>query len=430
MVKTMAKGKDLQPTDSFLREAIAEAKQVKETAMANAKLAIEDAFRPHLANKWSKQLRNEMIDADNDGHGKSEGGETDTDAVMETTTLDSSEIGTGDNKDPDSDARSTSKIDNPGQEVDTMGEGAEVDSDGHTEVLNQLTEDDEEEFDLDADGDEEDLGGDRFAGDEFGGDEFGGGEDEFGGGEDEFGSPEGEFGMDDDEDDDSLDLEALVRELENDVQGYDDMGEDISQAAKRAPGTQTVDMEPALAPEGDGQDVLRLRGESVDEELDEILREMEESDDDDEDDEDVVEEMRSQVVELKHKLREHRDVISFLKSRLTEINMLNAKLLYTNKLFKEYSLNSGDKMRIYETFDRVTTVREAKLLFTTLAEVYKGTSSKSRRPSKRVVESIASMPVGSTKPKSVLKESTSAETREANNFKHRMQILSGILEQE
>ena len=142
--------------------------------------------------------------------------------------------------------------------------------------------------------------------------------------------------------------------------------------------------------------------ENVEEDLEEILREI-----------DVngpvndvnhfakVESLQTENAELKRNLKEHRDVVRFLKDRIQEINMLNAKLLFTNKLFKEYNLNSGQKMHVVETFDRATTLREVKLIFTTLAETYAGAPvSKSNKTVKNITEGLASKPIGSTKPKS------------------------------
>ena len=50
--------------DDLLKEAIADAKAVKETAIANAKLALEEAFTPHLQSMLSAKL--EEMDKDDD----------------------------------------------------------------------------------------------------------------------------------------------------------------------------------------------------------------------------------------------------------------------------------------------------------------------------------------------------------------------------
>ena len=70
--------------------------------------------------------------------------------------------------------------------------------------------------------------------------------------------------------------------------------------------------------------------------------------------------------------------IKELKSTINEVNLLNAKLLYTNKLFRSYDLTNDQKMKVVETLDRTGNVREVKLVFSTLAESFKfnGTSKK------------------------------------------------------
>ena len=66
----------------LLKEAIADAKAVKETALANAKLALEEAFTPRLQSILTQKLRQEA--------------EVESDEEMQNEELDSSDIGTGD----------------------------------------------------------------------------------------------------------------------------------------------------------------------------------------------------------------------------------------------------------------------------------------------------------------------------------------------
>ncbi len=67
-------------------------------------------------------------------------------------------------------------------------------------------------------------------------------------------------------------------------------------------------------------------------------------------------------------LGEAYKVIGFLRDKLNEVNLLNAKLMYVTKLFKGSNLSEGRKVKIIETFDRAKTVREAKLIYSTLVE--------------------------------------------------------------
>jgi len=57
-----------------------------------------------------------------------------------------------------------------------------------------------------------------------------------------------------------------------------------------------------------------------------------------------------------------------LKKELQEVNLLNAKLLYTNKIFKSKTLNESQKLRVLKAFDKATSVKEAKVIFETLNE--------------------------------------------------------------
>jgi len=60
--------------------------------------------------------------------------------------------------------------------------------------------------------------------------------------------------------------------------------------------------------------------------------------------------------------------INELKQELQEVNLLNAKLLYTNKIFKSKNLSEDKKVKVLKAFDKATTVKEAKVIFETLNE--------------------------------------------------------------
>jgi len=122
--------------------------------------------------------------------------------------------------------------------------------------------------------------------------------------------------------------------------------------------------------------------------------------------EEVVEET-NELEEVSAELKEAMDTIKELKSTINEVNLLNAKLLYTNKLFRAYELNNDQKHKVVETLDRTKNVREVKLVFSTLAESFKfGNTSKKQKQAK-ITESFASKPVASTAPsKEVIAEST------------------------
>jgi len=106
----------------------------------------------------------------------------------------------------------------------------------------------------------------------------------------------------------------------------------------------------------------------------------------------------------------------YLKDKLQEVNLLNAKLLYTNKLFRSRNISETQKMKVIEQFDRATNVREVKLVYSTFAESMKRKTmneSATRR-------GHASKTVASTK-------SNKPIINEANDFKKRMKKLANII---
>ncbi len=142
----------------------------------------------------------------------------------------------------------------------------------------------------------------------------------------------------------------------------------------------------------------------------------------------AMEALRLEVTGLKKNNSQLNEVVSYLRSKLNEVNLLNAKLLYTNKLFKAGNLGNDQKMKIVETMDLTKNVREVKLVYSTLAESFNfGGKSVQAAPSKKVAvttitEGLASKTVASTKPtKEVLTEGTEM----ANRF----QKLAGIKKQ-
>ncbi len=114
-------------------------------------------------------------------------------------------------------------------------------------------------------------------------------------------------------------------------------------------------------------------------------------------------------------LQEAVKVIKTLKSQLNEINLLNAKLLYVNKIFKAKSLTEAQKVRVVSAFDRAATIREAKNIYATLTESLQSPSSK-KAPLKESL-GFASKPIGSAPARPIV---------EADAYVHRMQQLAGL----
>jgi hypothetical protein len=118
------------------------------------------------------------------------------------------------------------------------------------------------------------------------------------------------------------------------------------------------------------------------------------------------EEIKKENISLKKEIAEYRSAVEFLRSQINEVNLLNAKLLYTNKLFKQVNLNNEQKLKVIESFDLTKSVREAKLVYATLAEsinngaknAVKVETKPITKTVKNITEGLASKPVASTKP--------------------------------
>lgn len=114
-------------------------------------------------------------------------------------------------------------------------------------------------------------------------------------------------------------------------------------------------------------------------------------------------------------LKEAYSTIETLRSELNEVNLLNAKLLYTNKIFKAKNLTESEKIKVLNTFDKAETVKEVKLVFETLTESFKSTAKK---PAIKESLGSASRSIAHATPKQPIIE--------VNDAFARMQRLAGI----
>jgi hypothetical protein len=342
----------------LLKEAIADAKAVRETALANAKIALEEAFTPKLQSMLSRKLQEEL-----------EGEEEKEDEVEMTQENDvSSEIGKGDGtKMPAAKAfDSAAESDELGAaDVDKIS--AEVGSeDENAEKVADITEGEEEE---DITGATPDSAMNEEEGDE-----------------------------------DELDIEEIIRELEADADAEEaPMAEEEAEEAPAA-----VVAEPAA------EEAPVEEEEEID--LDEILREMGYGDEAEEEapvtEEEDGEDHSAELAAKEAELGEAYKVISSLKKTINEVNLLNAKLLYVNKLFRGYNLTNEQKTKVVETLDRTKNVREVKLVYTTIAESFKIGSTATKKTATKLTESYASKPAASTAPaKQIIAEDNSAAAR-------------------
>jgi len=304
----------------LLKEAIADAKAVRQTAIANAKLALEEAFTPKLQSMLSTKIREEYEDEEDE------------------------------------------------EEVD-VAEMA-MDSEEETDPVADLVADEEEtEVEGMYDEDAEMAPEDELEEDET----------------------EGEPSEDD------LELEAILRELEagtDTEEDEDPMAEDAAAVYTGAEDEEEAVTEDATEDE-----------EEFD--LEEVINALREEDE---------EEAPAEEDATEDDLEEAYATIKFLRSKINEVNLLNAKLLFSNKLFRANNLNESQKLRVIETFDRAASVREVKLVYSTLAESMVGKSGTKTS----MTEGLASKSTKSTAPKkSVIVEQ--------NNFSDRMRKLAGLI---
>jgi hypothetical protein len=120
------------------------------------------------------------------------------------------------------------------------------------------------------------------------------------------------------------------------------------------------------------------------------------------------------MFEETEELEEAMNTIATLRSELNEVNLLNAKLLYVNKLFKSKNLTEAQKVKVINAFDRAETVKETKNIFETLKESL-------NTPVKGAIKeslSFASKAAGVADRKPIV---------ENNDFVARMQKLAGII---
>jgi hypothetical protein len=451
--------------DDLLKDAIADAKAVRETALANAKIALEEAFTPRIQSMLSNKIQQEVGEDEVAEEAPVEGEEPEAEEEPEIAA--EPEVG-----------------EEPAGEEDVLAAQDEIpgEEEPAAEPEDVLAAQDEvpgDEF-SEPEAEEEaiegviEINGVKYA-------PVVSEEDE------EEAAPEA---APEEESIDDLDLEAILRELEDEVneqedeeveESYEegevgdglssdeakpadeadlaendvssDIGDGDNKVADAAADSSDVGQgseEPASAdapaaghenPEDeevddlvevngvryqkvDEQDEFEARNgdlevdESTEEDIDleEILRALSEQDDEEE------EAAEEQVKHLSSELGEHRKVVKYLRSKLNEVNLLNAKLLFTNKLFRAYGLTNEQKLKVVETFDRAKNLREVKLVFSTLAESFGHGPASTVKQQIKEKKGSASKAVASTKPKS-----TPKVIGEGFDMKDRFQKLANIL---
>jgi hypothetical protein len=118
--------------------------------------------------------------------------------------------------------------------------------------------------------------------------------------------------------------------------------------------------------------------------------------------------------EMAEELSEALSTIESLKAEINEINLLNAKLLYSNKIFKAKNLNENQKVKVLSSFDKAKNVGEVKMVYETLNEGIK------------VAKNTIKENLGRAS-KSTITPTTKQPIVESNDVFKRMQKLAGII---
>jgi hypothetical protein len=379
----------------LLKEAIADAKAVRETALQNAKMALEEAFTPQLKSMLSAKLKEDEFGDEEEEFGGEEGDEEEIPA--DEMAMDELEGEEGEEEVPAEEPEVDLGDEEGGEETEEMYDEGIIEINGikYAPIVSEDEVEGEEEF---ADEDEVEEGSIS-----------------------------------------DLDLESVLKELDDEInESDDDLDESADDDLDESADEDTVD-------ESADEDTV---DESEEYEIDEnVLDEDEESDEDkeevdeiskssgigggdnslnaasgkDEEDPGAKDQFKTAKLEsVQSELNEYKQAVGFLKDKLHEVNILNAKLLFTNKLFKEFALDNSDKLRIVETFDRAQTVSQIKIVYATLAESFKHNTN-----IKSIKEAVggASKSVKSTKPSKGNKKIISEETVVADRFRK----LAGII---
>ena len=321
----MSTNKDL------FKEAIADAKQVREAALVNAKAALEEALTPKLHSMLAAKLE-EMNDSDEDEK------------------LEEVDYISAYDKRNDSDIRRKKAIDagqmSEGEEeleedFDLSAILAELDSE---EPIDEAKKDDKKE-EIDEAKEEEET-------------------------EDEESEEESE--IEDETEEDSKITDLTVDELK-------DIIKDIISAEMGAEAGMEMGAEDEMEDmEGDAEMAVDLGSEDagiemgaddeIDEvDLDELLAELDALDGADDEEMNIMPEAKKKDLkkekEEKDEMKEAIETIEALRNELHEQNLLNAKLLYVNKIFKAKNLTESQKIKVIASFDKATTPKQAKELF-------------------------------------------------------------------
>jgi hypothetical protein len=373
---------------NLLEEAIADAKAVRETAIANAKAALEEAFTPHLKSMLSEKIQ-EMDQLEEKKEymtkkEKAEGDDRTYDNKAEAETMKMRKIKEEEELDEEFNLNELLA------ELEGLGENARTDAEeeGYKDGMK------DEKEDLSEESEAERANVDKF---------------------------EYEKGKEAGEDDDEIDLDDMSEEELKAM--IEDVIEDMVSSGDLEAGGDAVEMSDEETEEVEDIDIDIEDEEEVaiDEGfLDFLKKKKEEAPKPKPGDNDPigVDYDGNYIYKESLELQEAQSVILHLRSELNEVNLLNSKLLYTNKIFKAKTLTENQKIKVLKAFDRAETVKEAKSIFETLNE---NLTTKNVKSNIREAMGAASKPAGMA-PKRPLTENIIQEDAMVSRFKK----LAGI----
>lgn len=372
----MATNRDL------LREAIADAKAVKETAIANAKAALTESFTPFLREKLSAKIQemdNDNVDEDVD--------EMMYDEVEENEGLDEISL---DELLAELEEDNSKEIENENL--------YEVKEEEEEMSIEDMSEDDLKSF-------IEDVIKDMVANKEL--------EAGHEGMEDEEGAEEME--APEEEEDEDVNIEELLEseELLEDIGFIGDLPI-TADAIKYIAATLGVVALGALDSFKANIKAF-FKGDKNKKITNKELKDLADKAKASKSEKPESEKPKSSDVSSKEELKESYSVIRTLKNELNEINLLNSKLLYTNKIFRSKSLSESQKIKVLTAFDKAKTKKEAQLVYETLQESLK-VSINTKSSIKESLGS-ASRSLGNASAKPII---------EVDNQFARWQMLAGI----
>ena len=314
----------------LFKEAIADAKAVREAALANAKAALEEALAPKLQSMLAAKLQEmetEELDEVEDKEEVEEGFMPDTtgDLGQDAERAKGFALEEGDEEDLE-ESFDLSEI------LAELSEGDDKDADDMNEAEEEEAEEEVEVEDEESE-DEDESEGDKIT---------------------------------------DLTVDEL-KDIIKDIISAEMESSDMEMGADDMEMGDEEEMSMDMGGEEGGEEIEIAGDEEVAEEeeideidLEELLAELDGLDEADDDSDEMYEAKKKDAKkekEDKEDMKEAIDTINTLRNELNEVNLLNAKLLYVNKIFKAKNLNESQKLKVIAQFDKATTAQEAKTIF-------------------------------------------------------------------